>query len=259
MKHRRNVVVTVYVVLLLAGAGYRALSAAAAPPDLTGTWVLNAKESEDPEQMAQRWIQARSVGGSAGGGAAPSTGAGDGGSGGYDVAGGGSGRGMGAVGTGLLQMMKRFSQNGERLTIQQGDPEVTITNAAGQSNLVYTDGRVVESANEEGGKTKIKSRWKKDKMIIDIDFPSRPNPAGGTITPNLTMTYSLDKAGRLLLSSTVGIGGTTLPPLTVDRVYDRGTAESAPATPPTGEPQGVPQGAPQGVPQGQPSAPPPGS
>lgn len=255
MNHRRHVVVAAYVIVLLGSAGYRALRAAA-PADLSGTWVLNVKESDDPQQAAQRWIQARGVGASAGGGGAPGTGAGDSG-GGYDVAGGGGGgRGMGAVGGGLLQMMQRFSQNAERLTIQQGDPEVTITNAAGQSNMVYTDGRVVESTNEQGGKTKVKSRWKKDKMIIDIDFPSRPNPAGGSITPSLTMTYSLDKSGRMLLSSTVGIGGTTLPPLTVDRVYDRGepAAAPAPSTPPTGEPQGVPQG----VPQGQP-APPPGA
>jgi hypothetical protein len=112
--------------------------------------VLNAKESDDPNRRSMRWVQARSVGG--GPAVAPhGTGAGDSG-GGYDVAGGGSGRGMGAVGSGLLRMMQRFSQNSERLTIQQGDPEVTITNAAGQSNMVYTDGRVVESTNEKAAR-----------------------------------------------------------------------------------------------------------
>ena len=84
----------------------------------------------------------------------------------------------------------------------------------------YLQGHSVESTGEDGGKTKVKTRWKKEKMIIDIDFPTRPNPAGGTLTPSLTMTYSLDKSGRLLLASTVGIGA-TVPPLTVERVYDR--------------------------------------
>jgi hypothetical protein len=158
---------------------------------------------------------------------------------------------MAAVGGGLLAMMERFSQNSEKLTIAQGDPEVTITNAAGQSNMVFTDGRVVESTGEDGGKTKVKTRWKKEKMIIDIDFPSRPNPAGGTLTPSLTMTYSLDKSGRLLLASTVGIGA-TVPPLSVGRVYDRGQ----PVAPAESAPAGVPAGVPAGQPQ--PAEPPPG-
>jgi hypothetical protein len=153
-------------------------------------------------------------------------------------------------------MMQRFSQNSERLTIVQGDPEVTITNAAGQSNMVFTDGRVIESVGEGGGKTKVKTRWKKDKMVIDIDFPSRPSPAGGTITPTLTMTYSLDKNGRLELASTVGIGA-SVPPLTVERVYDRGepAAPAAPGqAPPAGE-QAPAEPAPASPP---PAQPPPG-
>jgi hypothetical protein len=249
MIRRSCKVVAAYLLVLIGSAGYRALCAAA-PVDLSGTWVLNTQESDDPQQAVQRWIQARGVGG----GAAPGTGSGDS-TGSIDVGGGGGGRGMAGIGGGLLAMMQRFSQNSERLTIQQGDPEVTISNAAGQSNLVFTDGRVVESTNEEGGKTKVKTRWKKDKMIIDIDFPTRPNPAGGTLTPSLTMIYSLDKSGRLLLSSTVGIGG-QVPPLTVDRVYDRGEPAAPPPT--TDEPQGVPQGAPQGVPQGAPQGVPQG-
>jgi hypothetical protein len=222
---------------LLAFGGARGLRAES-PVDLSGTWVLNTAESDDPQEQLRRWVQAR--GGSGGAGGAPSTGGGDA-DGSYDVAGGG-GRGMAGIGGGLMAMMERFSQNSEKLTIAQGDPEVTITNAAGQSNMVFTDGRVVESTNEEGGKTKVKTRWKKDKMIIDIDFPTRPNPAGGTLTPSLTMTYSLDKNGRLLLASTVGIGA-TVPPLTVERVYDRSEA-AAPAGAAT---SGVPAGQPQPV------------
>jgi hypothetical protein len=214
MIQRRYPIAATFVVLLLAMAG----GALAAPPaaDLSGTWILNAEMSDDPQEELRKWVQARGVGG----GAPAGTGAGDVGGGSYDVAGGGGGRGMAGIGGGLMAMMERFSQNTEKLTIAQSDPEVTITNAAGQSNMVFTDGRVVESTGEDGGKTKVKTRWKKDKMIIDIDFPTRPNPAGGTLTPSLTMTYSLDKAGRMLLESTVGIGA-TVPPLSVERVYDR--------------------------------------
>ena len=187
---------------------------AQAPVDLSGTWVLNVEDSDNVEEEFRRWMQARA----AGGGAPACTGAGDEGGGGYDVAGGGGG--LGAAGGGLMGMMQRFSQGLEKLTIAQADPEVTITNAAGAANLVFTDGRVVERVAEDGGKTKVKTRWKKDKMIIDIDFPTSPNPAGGTLTPSLIMTYSLDKKGRLELASTVGLGA-AVPPFTVERIYDR--------------------------------------
>jgi hypothetical protein len=240
MSRPRHVSAAIFTVVLLVSGAQRASSAEPAV-DLSGTWVLNAKESDDPQEELRRWVQARGVGG----GAPAGTGTGEaGGGGGYDVAGGG-GRGMAAIGGGLLAMMQRFSQNSEKLTIAQSDPEVTITNAAGQSNMVFTDGRLVESEGEDGGKTKVKTRWKKNKMIIDIDFPTRPNPAGGTLTPSLTMTYSLDKSGRLLLASTVGIGA-TVPPLTVERIYDRGQpdapAESAPAGAPVGRPAEPPPG-----------------
>jgi hypothetical protein len=249
MSQRKYVSAAAFSVVLLGSAGGAALRAAG-PVDLSGTWVLNAEQSDDPQEEYRRWVAARGVGGSAAGGGAPGTGSGDSG-GSYDVAGGGGGRGMAAVGGGLLAMMQRFSQNAERLTIVQGDPEVTLTNAAGQSNMVFTDGRVVESTGEDGGKTKVKTRWKKDKMIIDIDFPTRPNPAGGTITPSLTMAYSLDKSGRLLLASTVGIGA-SVPPLTVARVYDRGEPVAPGTSPPVGTPATEPSAAPPA------SAPPPG-
>ena len=240
MSQRRYVSAAVFAVVLLAAGGQGALRAQAAV-DLSGTWVLNVEASDDPQEEYRRWVQARGVGG----GAPAGTGAGNEGGGSYDVAGGGGAGGMAALGGGLLAMMQQFTQNSERLTIAQSDPEVTITNAAGQSNMVFTDGRVVESTGEDGGKTKVKTRWKKDKMIVDIDFPTRPNPAGGTLTPSLTMTYSLDKSGRLLLASTVGIGA-TVPPLTVERIYDRGEAappaESAPAGAPVGRPVEPPPG-----------------
>ena len=239
MSQHRCVSAATFTFVLLVFGAQRASSAEPAV-DLSGTWVLNAEASDDPQEELRRWVQARGVGG----GAPAGTGTGEAGGGGYDVAGGG-GRGMAGIGGGLLAMMQGFSQNSEKLTIVQSDPEVTITNAAGQSNMVFTDGRLVESEGEDGGKTKVKTRWKKDKMVIDIDFPTRPNPAGGTLTPGLTMTYSLDKSGRLLLASTVGIGA-TVPPLTVDRVYDRGQPDAPAAA------------APAGAPVGRPAEPPPG-
>ena len=209
MKNRRIAIAhaaAAFALLVVAGGD---AARAQAGVDLSGTWVLDLEASDDPEVAFRRWLQGR-------GAVAPGTGAGDS-PGAPGSGGGGASRGAGG---GLLAMMQQFSQNFERLTIVQGDPEVTITNATGDTNMVFTDGRLVESEGESGGKTKVKTRWKKDKMIIDIDFPIRPNPAGGTLTPSLMMTYSLDKAGRLALSSTVGIGA-AVPPFTLERVYNR--------------------------------------
>ena len=99
--------------------------------------------------------------------------------------------------------------------ITQGDPEVTIENANGVASTVYADGRTQESKAEDGGTTKVKSRWKKNKLAVNVSFPG----SGGT-TPTLTQTYSLTKDGRLLVNSTVGIGG-GMRPFTVKRLYDR--------------------------------------
>jgi hypothetical protein len=211
MSQRGRVVTTVMAVALLVAAGQTLARAQGGSVDLSGTWVLNVEESDDLQTEFRRWLQARGVGG----GAAPGTGAGDAPGGDYDA-----GAGAGRAGGGLLALMQRFTENSERLTIAQSDPEATITNAAGVANMVFTDGRVVERVDEDGGKTKVKTRWKKERMIVDIDFPVRPNPAGGTITPTLTMTYSLDKKGRLELASSVGIGA-AVPPFTIERVYDR--------------------------------------
>jgi hypothetical protein len=199
--------------LLIAGA--TGVLRAQASADINGTWVLNVEASDDPREELRRWMQARGSG-AGGPSGAPGTGAGENPQDGYQ----GGGAGFAGAGGGLMALMERFSQGAERLTIVQNEPEVTITNAAGASNMVFTDGRVVERVDEGGGKTKVKTRWKKERMIIDIDFPTQPNPAGGTLTPTLTMIYSLDKNGRLLLASTVGIGA-AVPPFTVERVYDR--------------------------------------
>jgi len=216
---RRNLVVVTVLAVLAAVAVSDALAQAGV--DLSGTWVLNTELSEDPREEFRRWQQARGVGGAGipGAGGSPGQGAGGGAS-DYDGAGGGFGGAGRGAGGGLFGMMERVSQGAERLTIEQNDPEVTITNALGVANMVFADGRLIEREDESGGTTKIKTRWKKDRMIVDIDFPPRPNPTGGTITPGITMNYSLDKNGRLELATSVALGA-AVPPFTVERVYDR--------------------------------------
>ena len=64
MSQRRHVSAAVFAVVLLASGAQRASSAEPAV-DLSGTWVLNAEASDDPQEEFRRWVQARGVGGGA--------------------------------------------------------------------------------------------------------------------------------------------------------------------------------------------------
>lgn len=228
-------------VLVVAWSGGLAL--AADPPDFSGTWQLNTDLSDDVRAEFQRWMRSRRGGadaaGGGGGGGPRAGGGGGGGIGGRAGAGGAGGAGGGGFGgggqggfgaggaaaraggaRGLMGMMMAFSQGVATLRIHHADPELTIQNANGVANTVFTDGRVIEREEEEGGKTKVRTRWKKDRVQVNVDFPSRVADGGGTISPSLVLTYALDKQGRLVVSTTVGLGGAT-PPFGVDRVYDR--------------------------------------
>jgi hypothetical protein len=229
-KHHWLAVVFVFVLL-----GQSAGAFAADPPDLAGAWTMDAEASDDPSEEFRRWMQRRGRGGvdaSATGGGGRGGGGGGGGAGGGGgrvgaggaAALGGLGAGAAAAGRGgargLMGMMQAYSQGVQSLRIQQQDPEMIIENANGVANTVFTDGRVIEREEEGGGKTKVRTRWKKDKLQVTVTFPSRVTDGGGTISPSLNLIYELDKQERMVVTTTVGLGGAT-PPLTVKRVYDR--------------------------------------
>ena len=50
-------------------------------------------------------------------------------------------------------------------------------------------------------KTTVKTRWKKTKLVVDVTFPGKKGA-----TPTLTQNYSVDKKGRLLVATSVGMG-----------------------------------------------------
>ena len=64
-------------------------------------------------------------------------------------------------------------------------------------------------------KTTVKTRWKKTKLVVDVTFPGKKGA-----TPTLTQNYSVDKKGRLLVATSVGMGPGSSP-FTVKRYYDR--------------------------------------
>jgi len=103
------------------------------PPDLKGSWVLNAAESEDPRAQ----MRARSRGGSRGGGRG----------------GGSGGRGGGMGGTD--QMLGGAMEAARVLKITQDDSTVTIVDADQNRRVLYPDGRTIEREVRGGRKIMI--------------------------------------------------------------------------------------------------------
>ncbi|MEE2777453.1 MAG: hypothetical protein VYE73_11920 [Acidobacteriota bacterium] len=217
---------TVFLIVILVLGLSAAPVAAADPSILAGTWAMNVDESDDPMEEMRLRMQRRPSSGDASAAGGPPAGArrggggGGGGGGGTPGAGGfGGGGNFGGGARGLIGMMRSFSVGSELLKISFADPELTIELGSGAANMVFTDGRLVESEGEDGGVTKVRTRWKKDKLTVAVNFPPSAADGGGTISPSVQMVYSLDKQGRLSVKTTVGVGGGT-PPFTLERIYD---------------------------------------
>jgi hypothetical protein len=219
--------------LIVATVALASLSLSAAEnPDLRGSWILNRDLSDDPQRAYEKWqgslrnrgdtdglsnegAAGHRVGGGVSGPrreggkeAGPSAEAHGG------AAGANAGQGL-AGARGVLGMMQAFSQGSQRLTLSQADPEFVIESSNGDETLVFTDGREMVREEERGGKTRVKTRWKKGRLVVKVMFPSSSGA-----TPILSQTYSLSKVGHLQVSNTVGLGDGRRP-FTVNRVYDR--------------------------------------
>ncbi len=212
-----------------------AAGAAKERPDLSGTWELNVELSENPQQKVQemaenRRRQAKAPSGGGGGGRSGGGGGGAGGGGAGGAGGGGAGGAGGAAlrggsrggfsssGGSLRGLLGVVSQGIQMLKIDHREPEMQIEDSNGNVRLIFTDGRLVERKDEDGGKTKVKTKWKKDRVVVKVTFPT----SGGVI-PTIELTYELDGPDRLIVTSRVSASGPgrPTPPLSVERVYDR--------------------------------------
>ncbi len=166
------------------------------PPDLKGSWVLNAAESEDPR--AQMRGRSRGVG----------RGGGRGGGGGGSRGGGRGGRGGGMGGTD--QMLGGAMEAARVLKITQDDSTVTIVDADQNRRVLYPDGRTIEREVRGGRKFETKTRWKGEKLVVE-----RKTDGGAKITE----TFERKEDGRLHVKVKVS-GGRMRGSLEVRRVYD---------------------------------------
>ena len=231
----RTIALTSILTLLLSPV---VAGAATEKPDFSGTWELNVELSENPQQQVQEMMENRrrqagvSSGGAGGAGGAPTGGGGGGGGGGGQVgrgtpSEGGGGRGTGGAGggfggggtpDGMMGLLQGVSQGVQKLKIDHQEPEILIEDANGNLRSIFTDGRSIERPEESGGKTKVKTKWKKDRVVVKVTFPT----SGGVI-PTIELTYELDGPDRLIVTSQVSASGPgrPTPPLSVERVYDR--------------------------------------
>lgn len=188
----------------------RAQSHPTAP--IAGLWKLNNDLSEHMEDKladARRAGVYRGMAGGRGGG-------GRGGGGGGGRRGGGEGEGGGMRGGGE----GRWDEGSEmgtllhpvlQILIRQDESTVSISDAAGQMQTFFTDGRKVKEALLTGADLETVAKWKDGKLSIE-----RKQDKGGT----LRETYDIDPVSKKLVIS-IKLSTPSLPhSLEFRRVYD---------------------------------------
>jgi hypothetical protein len=202
--------------VLLAGLPVCAESGEA--PDLSGSWELNERLSENPRDKMRETMQQR--------GGGPPGGMGGGGRGGGM---GGGGRGGGPDGGIDPETMRRRGQELEQaarsmtiiqadpeLTIIQADPELTIVYADGRERRLYADGR--EHRREGGtGEVETKTKWKKDGRLVVRSTTERGQ--------EIKETFRHAPGESRLYVTTEVKGDGRMPGIEFERVYDRAVAE----------------------------------
>ncbi|MCZ6916952.1 MAG: hypothetical protein O7I93_09260 [Gemmatimonadetes bacterium] len=139
-------------------------------PNISGTWVLNREDSDDPREAMQEAMQQ---------GGGPGQGQKGGGqSGGGRSRGGSSGRrpsgtsDPGAVGASPEQMqqirrlMQEAARAAQRIVIEQTDSTVVVTTDRGQ-RVLYSDNRKIEVTAPNGIDMELKTKWDGDKLKVE--------------------------------------------------------------------------------------------
>jgi len=168
------------LVLALGVAGSAPL-AALEYPDLSGKWQLNPELSDDPSRTL------RGARGGRGGGAPEGP-------------------------------EPDLFEGVETLMIEHREPRLSITDAAGRTRVVFTDGRKVEEASSSGGKRKVRAVWKDGHVEISSKTAQGPNWVSA-----LAVT-----ADRSQLRVTTRIDGERGAVITITLVYDVASSKPRP-------------------------------
>lgn len=158
-------------------------------PDLSGTWILNFEESEDPRAQMQR---DRPPPPGARPGAPPRVNP-----------------------QGMRTPMRAILQGQLAFKLVQADSTVTFAAVEGTELVCYTDGRWEEQSVEGLGDVRVRARWKGKKLVLDRELE---------YDLKISQTYELASDGRQLYVKVKVSGG----PRTIEfrRVYDAKVEDS---------------------------------
>jgi hypothetical protein len=177
--------------------------------DLSGTWILNPEESDDPSgQMDQMGGGAGGGGmrGGGGGGMRPSGGMGGG------MRGGRGGMGGGMDPEKMRQTTEMVRQAAQCIGLQQGDSTVTLMFDQQRSLVLHIDGRELEQELPAGTKMEIRAGWKGRYFVVEREIDG-----GGKITEEYTISSG---TGQLYVITRLELNDRMPQPLEFRRVYD---------------------------------------
>jgi hypothetical protein len=181
-----------FTALLAASTGLASACSSGAPgvapehPDLTGTWVINLEQSDEPGDRIER---------------EPPPGA----PGARRPDAGGERREGWQMGTALLL------QNSVAFRLEEGDTTLKLTGAEGLTRVFYPDGRERDQRLEGLGMVSVKSRWRGDKLVVERTLQ---------VGVKITEEFELSEEGRQLYVKMKISGGREA--LEFRRVYDPG-------------------------------------
>lgn len=197
-------------------------------PDLSGTWRLNDRESDNPRDKLRGGFHPGGRGGSFPGGGGGGRGGGfpgggrrggfggrQGGPGGFP--GGGPGEGGPGEDAGGPGRFERMQEHYRTLRIRHVEPALEVEYGDQRGETFYTDGRKVKRDTGERGLVEVQAKWKDARVVVERE----------TGRGKATETFELAPGGqRLIVTSKInGPRGS----VSIKRVYD---AEAAAATPP---------------------------
>lgn len=168
------------------------------PPNLTGNWVLNEKESDDFAEVMREAMggsQGKGGGSMQGGGKGGGRGGGGGGGRGGGGGGGSHGGGMGDSGQDpskaakTQQRLARAREEYSRLEIFHDGIELNVTNGLDITRLLFTDGRQMNIWTQQG-EAKATATWQKRTLIVE--WKTRQD------TMNRIRYYTLSEGGQQL-------------------------------------------------------------
>lgn len=170
-------------------------------PDLSGTWILNRDDSDNPRDRAREGRSSRGGRGGRGGGMGGITGGRGGRVGGRD-------QNSGNPGAALRMLLA----GAERLTISQSDSTIDIANAAGEITVIRADGRRRDlEAVGRGERVRIKAQWEDGRLVVE-----RESDDWGRITETYELVSSSE---RLVVNTRLRMRGASRT-LEFQRVYD---------------------------------------